>query len=198
MKAGSIKPPYSLVLASNSPRRKDFIQSLGWAYTLRMAEVDESYPDGLKAGEITDYIAVKKAIPLKDKLEKNEILLTADTLVWSSDHVLGKPMNAEHARDMLCQMSGQWHEVITSVALTTPDQQTVFHQSTQVKFAELSLGEIDAYLDSGQALDKAGAYGIQDWIGLIGIEQINGSYSNVVGLPTALLYQTMKTLGYIA
>jgi len=107
-------------------------------------------------------------------------------------------MNTEHARDMLCQMSGQWHEVITSVALTTLDQQTVFHQSTQVKFAELSLGEIDAYLDSGQALDKAGAYGIQDWIGLIGIEQINGSYSNVVGLPTALLYQTMKTLGYIA
>jgi len=198
MKAGSIKPPYSLVLASNSPRRKDFIQSLGWAYTLRMAEVDESYPDGLKAWEITDYIAVKKASPLKDKLEKNEILLTADTLVWSSDHVLGKPMNTEHARDMLCQMSGQWHEVITSVALTTQDQQTVFHQSTQVKFAELSLGEIDAYLDSGQALDKAGAYGIQDWIGLIGIEQINGSYSNVVGLPTALLFQTMKTLGYIA
>lgn len=198
MKVGSIKSPYTLVLASNSPRRKEFLNSLGWAYTLRIAEVDESYPEGLKAGAITDYIAVKKAGPLRDGLKKNEILLTADTLVWSSDHVLGKPMNTDHARDMLLQMSGQWHEVITSVALTTQDQQTVFHQSTQVKFAELSSNEIDAYVSSGQALDKAGAYGIQDWIGLIGIEEINGSYSNVVGLPTALLYQNMKSLGYIA
>ena len=198
MEAGSIIAPYTLVVATNSPRRQAFIRSMGWSYTLRVSEVDESYPIELQAGSITDYIAVKKAIPLKDGLGKHEILLTADTLVWSSGQVLGKPSHAQHAVEMLTQMSGQWHQVITSVALTTQHHQTVFHQITKVKFGMLSPDEIAHYVASDQAMDKAGAYGIQDWIGLVGIEEIKGSYTNVVGLPTALLYQKMKSLGYIA
>jgi septum formation protein len=183
-----------IVLGSSSPRRKQFFQEMNIPIEIRIQEVDESYPKKLQEGDITEFIAIKKAKPLLDTLNKNEVLITSDTLVSFLGEPLGKPSNNEEAFEMLLRMSGKWHRVYTSVCFSTTKEQIVETVCTDVKFMDLSLKDIQYYVDNFTPLDKAGAYGIQEWIGLVGIEQIKGSYTNVVGLPTAVVYKTLTKL----
>ena len=186
---------YKIILASGSPRRqqffKDFDLSRNFGMEVRLKEVDEIYPDDLKAEEITNFLAELKAKAFDGELAKNEVLVTSDTLVWLNGKALGKPKDYEDAFQMLQQLANQTHEVITSVCLKSIDKTEVFHCVTKVTFANLSDEAIKYYLDNYQPFDKAGSYGIQDWIGLIGISKIEGSYTNVVGLPTEMLFQKL-------
>lgn len=182
---------YTLVLGSGSPRRQQFLKEMGLDFEVRLKDVDEVYPEHLQAGDISDYLAVLKASAHKNTLSKKEILITSDTVVWHKGRSLAKARDASEARSMLKTLSNDWHEVITSVCFTTLHSQKTVRQTTQVKFKNLSNGEIDHYIKNYQPFDKAGAYGIQEWIGLIGIEEIRGSYTNVVGLPTQLVYSTL-------
>ncbi len=183
-----------IVLGSSSPRRKQFFLEMNIPVEIRTQDVDESYPEKLQEGDITEFIAIKKAAPLLDSLKDNEILITSDTLVWHNDKPLGKPSSKEDAFDMLLSLSGKWHSVYTSVCFSSTKEQIVETTCTDVKMMDLTLEDIQYYIDEFSPLDKAGAYGIQEWIGLIGIEQIKGSYTNVVGLPTALVYKTLTKL----
>ncbi|WP_298479924.1 Maf-like protein [uncultured Maribacter sp.] len=185
---------YKIILASGSPRRQQFFKDLHIPFEIRLKEVDEIYPDSLKAAEISDYLAVLKASPLKDELVENEILITSDTVVWHNMESLAKASNGNEAYEMLRKLSGEWHQVITSVCFTTSEKQTIVNHTTKVKFKELSDKEIWYYIDNYKPFDKAGAYGIQEWIGLIAIEKIEGSYTNVVGLPTQVVYDTINKL----
>lgn len=180
-----------MVLGSGSPRRQQFLKEMGLDFEVRLKDVDEVYPEHLQAGDISDYLAVLKASAHKNTLSKKEILITSDTVVWHKGRSLAKARDASEARSMLKTLSNDWHEVITSVCFTTLHSQKTVRQTTQVKFKNLSNGEIDHYIKNYQPFDKAGAYGIQEWIGLIGIEEIRGSYTNVVGLPTQLVYSTL-------
>lgn len=167
---------------------------MGLEFEVRLKTVEEVYPKNLKGSEISNYLAELKAEPFKESLSTNEIVITSDTVVWHKDKSLAKASNATAAYEMLKTMSGDWHEVITSVCFTTIDSQKTAHQITQVKFKKLADDEIHFYIDAFKPYDKAGAYGIQEWIGLIGIEEIRGSYPNVVGLPTHLVYQTLTNM----
>ena len=182
---------HQLVLASASPRRQQFFREMGLEFEIRLKPVEEVYPKELKGSAISDYLAELKASALKETLFPNEILITSDTVVWHNHKSLAKAKDAEEAFTMLNTLSGDWHEVITSVCFTTKDLQKTVHSTTQVKFRELTHAEIHFYIENYKPFDKAGAYGIQEWIGLIGIEKIDGSYANVVGLPTHLLYETL-------
>ncbi|WP_394749275.1 Maf family nucleotide pyrophosphatase [Spongiimicrobium salis] len=182
---------YHVILASGSPRRQQFFKELGIPFEVRLKPIDEIYPPNLKAHEISDYLALLKANAFKAELKDKDILITSDTVVWHKGHSLAKPMNSEEAHRMLRTLSNDWHAVITSVCFSTSTMQKVVHQSTRVKFKALSDEEIRFYIDTYSPYDKAGGYGIQDWIGLIGIEEIQGTYSNVVGLPTNLVYKTL-------
>lgn len=186
--------PFKLILGSASPRRKELLLALGYNFEIQTQAGEEDYPPSLRHHEITDYLAIKKARELTSGLSASELLLTADTIVWQDQSVLGKPKNLDEARDTLIQLSGKWHEVITSVCFTTPTFSKVYHEVTRVQFGVLTLSVINNYLESGNPLDKAGAYGIQEWIGLVGVTSIEGSYTNVVGLPTALVYNTLQNL----
>lgn len=185
---------YRIILGSSSPRRQEFLKQLGIPFDIRPSEVDEIYPPELKGSEISDYLACLKANGLKDTLSKNEILITSDTVVWHKDTYLGKPENEKQAFLMLRSMSGDWHKVITSVCFTYHKDQKLVRSSTEVKFSYLTDDEIWYYIKESKPFDKAGGYGIQDWIGLIGIEEIKGSYTNVVGLPTQLVYKTLTEM----
>jgi septum formation protein len=180
---------HRLILASGSPRRQQFFTDLGFDFEIRLREIEEIYPADLKAQEITDYLAVLKSTAFEGELEIGDILVTSDTIVWHNGIALGKPKNFDDAVAMLCAISGATHEVFTSVCLKTTEAITVFHDVTKVTFGSLSDDEIHYYLETFKPFDKAGAYGIQDWIGLIGISKIEGSYTNVVGLPTEKLYR---------
>ena len=182
---------YTLILASGSPRRQQFFKDLNLPFKVSVKDVEEVYPDTLKGAEIADYLALLKASAQKESLQEKEILITSDTVVWLSNESLAKPANPKQAYTMLRKLSGVWHNVITSVCFTTPEKQVVVNHTTRVKFKDLSDQEIWHYIDNYSPLDKAGAYGIQEWIGLIGIEEIQGSYTNVVGLPTQLVYNTL-------
>ncbi len=182
---------HQLVLASASPRRQRFFRDMGLDFEIRLKPVEEVYPKELKGSAISDYLAELKASAFKETLSPNEILVTSDTVVWHNNKSLAKAKNAEEAFTMLKTLSGDWHEVITSICLTAKDVQKTVHSTTQVKFRELKHEEIHFYIENYKPFDKAGAYGIQEWIGLIGIEKIEGSYANVVGLPTHLLYETL-------
>ena len=160
-------------------------------FEIRVKSVEESYPEHLEGGDISDFLAKLKAEPLKESLSSKDILLTSDTVVWHNNKSLAKASNEIEAADMLETMSGDWHQVITSVCFTTTEVQKIVRQVTEVKFAKLSRKEIDHYISTFKPYDKAGAYGIQEWIGLVGIEEIRGSYTNVVGLPTQLVYTTL-------
>jgi septum formation protein len=186
--------PFNLILGSASPRRKALLHDLGYAFELRTQSGDETYPDNLMHHEITDYLAQKKANELRHTLSKNELLLTADTIVWHRKKVLEKPYNDDHAKETLLKLSGNWHEVITSVCFSTISTIKVVHDITKVRFRNLTPSMIDTYFKLGNPMDKAGAYGIQEWIGLAGVISIKGSYTNVVGLPTALVYETLENL----
>ena len=185
----------NIILASGSPRRQQFFKEMDLHYTIRLKEIEEIYPENLKAEEITNFLAELKANAFENELKENDVLVTSDTIVWLNGKALGKPKDYEDAFKMLQQLANQTHEVITSVCLKSIDKTDVFHCVTKVTFTNLSDEAIRYYLDNYQPFDKAGSYGIQDWIGLIGISKIEGSYTNVVGLPTEMLFQ--KLMNYV-
>ena len=178
---------YSIILASGSPRRQQFLKDLGIDYTIKLREVEEIYPSTLKGVEITDYLAELKSSSFDD-LKKNEILITSDTIVWLENKAIGKPKDRKGAINILKSISGKKHEVMTSICLKTIDSIKIVNDITQVYFKILTQEEIEYYLDTFEPYDKAGAYGIQDWIGYIGVEKIEGSFFNVMGLPVHKLY----------
>lgn len=181
----------NIILASGSPRRQQFFKEMDLHYTIRLKEIEEIYPEHLKAEEITNFLAELKANAFENDLKENDILVTSDTIVWLKGKALGKPKDYNYAFKMLQELSNQTHEVITSVCLKSLDKTEVFHCVTKVTFSDLSDEAIRYYLDNYKPFDKAGSYGIQDWIGLIGISKIEGSYTNVVGLPTEILFQKL-------
>ncbi len=179
---------YKIILASGSPRRQQFFTDLDFQFEIRLKEIEEIYPDHLKAEEITNYLAELKAKAFDESLANDELLITSDTIVWHNDKALGKPKDYDDAFQILKSLSNSTHEVITSVCFKTIEQIEVIHEVTKVTFSDLSDEQIHYYLKKYQPFDKAGAYGIQEWIGLIGISKIEGSYTNVVGLPTEKVY----------
>lgn len=185
---------YTIILASGSPRRKKFFEEMELDFEIRLQPVNEVYPKNLKGAEISDYLSELKAKPFKKTIQPNEIVITSDTVVWYKGESLAKASTKREAREMLQRLSGDWHEVITSVCFTTDKKQYTKNSSTLVKFKELEPEEIEHYISNYKPFDKAGAYGIQEWIGLIGIEEIRGSYSNVVGLPTQMVYETLRAI----
>lgn len=183
---------YKVILASNSPRRKKLLAGLGVDYEVRtLPDVDESYPETLQGADIPLYIAKEKADAYVAMMQPGELMITADTIVWLDGKVLGKPRDREDALQMLRTMSGRTHEVFTGVCITTTDWQRSFTAQTEVRFATLSEEEIAYYVDNFQPMDKAGAYGVQEWIGFIGVENISGSYYNIMGLPVQKLYREL-------
>lgn len=186
---------YKVILASGSPRRRELMAGLGVNYEVRiLPDVDESYPDTLQGEEIPLYIAKEKADAYIPMMQPNELIITADTIVWLDGKVLGKPRDREDALQMLRTMSGRTHEVFTGVCITTTDWQRSFTAQTEVRFATLSEDEIIYYVDNFKPMDKAGAYGVQEWIGFIGVENISGSYYNIMGLPVQRIYNELKRL----
>ncbi|MBT8304590.1 MAG: septum formation protein Maf [Bacteroidia bacterium] len=185
---------YHIILASGSPRRHKFFHDLNIEFEVHLKPIKEEYPDRLKHFEITNYLAQLKSLPFLDELADNDILITSDTIVWHENKALGKPRTLDEAFDMLRSMSGKTHEVITSVCLRAKNYQKTVYDITKVTFKEFSDEEITYYVDNYDMMDKAGAYGIQDWIGLIGVTKLEGSYFNVMGLPTHLLYKTLMDI----
>ncbi|MCF8452762.1 MAG: Maf family nucleotide pyrophosphatase [Pedobacter sp.] len=184
-------PP--IILASKSPRRQELLKLMGFDFQVVLREVDESYPPGLSPSEIAVYISEKKARAF-DLLIENEIVITADTIVSLDGNILGKPENEDHAFEMISELSGKRHDVITGVSLLKDHKLSSFYELTEVFFKEISAEQIRYYINTCQPMDKAGAYGIQEWIGLVAVDRINGSYSNVVGLPTHRLYDELCKL----
>lgn len=184
---------YRLLLASRSPRRMELLREAHIPYeSYFKEEVDETYPEGLEPVEIALYLARLKALPYLNDLHSRDVLITADTIVVLDGRILGKPTNREAAVAMLKDLSGRPHEVITGVCLTSTESQALFSESTMVWFDELESREIEEYIDAFEPYDKAGSYGIQEWIGYMGIHRIEGSYSNVMGLPVQRLYRELK------
>ena len=185
---------YHIILASGSPRRQQFFKDLGLQFEIKVKPIKEEYPSRLRHFEISDYLAQLKALPFKSELNANDLLITSDTIVWHNNKALGKPTSETEAFFMLSALSGSTHEVITSVCFTRKAYQKTVNSISKVTFKELSREEIEHYIKTYKPFDKAGAYGIQEWIGLIGITRIEGSYFNVVGLPTDLVYNTLNNL----
>ena len=181
-----------LILASASPRRQALMQELGFSITVDPRPVEEIYPESLQAAEIAEFLSQLKAEPFNPT--PDQIVITSDTVVWHNGQSLAKAQDEEEARRMLHALSGDWHEVISGLCITTATGQLVSSETTRVKFSELKEEEIAYYLSAYKPYDKAGAYGIQEWIGMIGIEKIEGSYFNVVGLPVRLLYSQLEAL----
>ncbi|HSI69497.1 MAG TPA: Maf family nucleotide pyrophosphatase [Gillisia sp.] len=185
---------HHIILASGSPRRHQFLKELNIPFIVRTKPVKEIYPENLQREEITNYLAKLKAEVFLKEIKDNEILITSDTIVWHEGEALGKPATTSEAFKMLESLSGKTHEVISSVTFTTNDIQETVSNSTKVTFKKLTKAEIDHYIINYHPLDKAGAYGIQEWIGLIGITRVEGSYFNVVGLPTHLVYKCLTEI----
>ena len=184
---------YDIILASNSPRRKELLQRLGLPFKVRtLFGVDESFPENLRGEDIALYIARKKAEAYKSSMSSNELLITADTIVCLDGVVMGKPYGAENAKTILRQLSGRVHQVITGVTVLTQVKRESFAVTSHVKFANVTEDEIDYYVDNYLPFDKAGAYGIQEWFGLVAVEELRGSYFNVMGLPVQRLYTVLK------
>lgn len=184
---------YNIVLASNSPRRKELLSGLDLQFTVNvMADIDESYPDTLAPSVVPVYLAEKKAEAYLITLQDNDLLITADTVVCTETEILGKPASKEEAVEMLRKLSGKEHQVVTGVAVTTTNKIESFAAVTSVLFDVLSDEEIEYYVEKYRPYDKAGSYGIQEWIGYIGVKSINGSYFNVMGLPVQKLYTVLK------
>ena len=185
---------YEIILASQSPRRIKFFNELDIKFRSIKLDFDESYPNNLNAEQITDFIANKKASYYSEILNKNTIVITSDTIVWLNGKAIGKPKNNKNAKEILLTLSGKTHKVITSFCIKTLESKKIINETTEVTFKHLTEKEIDFYISNNKVLDKAGAYGIQDWIGYIGIININGTYNNVMGLPTHLLYKELMNL----
>ena len=185
---------YKIILASGSPRRQQFFKDLDLDFEIRIREIDEVYPKNLEKEQITNYLAELKSKAFDGKIAENEIIITSDTLVWLDGKILSKPANYQDAFDILKSISNKTHHVFTSVCFAINETKTTIFDETKVTFKELTDLEIHYYLENYKPFDKAGAYGIQEWIGLIGIIKIEGSYSNVVGLPTEKVYEFLNKL----
>ena len=182
-----------IILASQSPRRKELLKNLGYDFTAVSLNTDEDYPPELKAQEITEFLAKKKSLHF-GRVAENTVVITADTIVWLDGEALGKPETEKDAKKMLRNLSGKTHYVYTSVGFTTSVDFQVFTDTAEVYFSELSEEEIEFYVQNFNVLDKAGAYGIQDWIGLAKIDRIKGSYFTIMGFPTHLVYKYLNSL----
>lgn len=185
---------YRLILASGSPRRQQFFRDLDLDFEIRLKEIEEIYPKELQREEITNYLALLKADAFDGELQENEILITSDTIVWHNNKALGKPKKTEDAFEMLQSLSNSTHEVITSVCFKNKNESKVLHETTKVSFCKLSDKSIRYYIEKYKPFDKAGAYGIQEWIGFVGVSKIEGSYANVMGLPTDKVYAFLNDL----
>ena len=186
---------YKYILASNSPRRKELLAGLGLDFEVRVIDgIDESYPETLPAAEVAQDMAEKKAAAYKPTLQKDELIITADTVVIVGDDILGKPHDAADAVRMLREISGRTHQVTTGVSLLTATSQRSFSVTTDVTFKQLTDDEIQHYVSHYRPFDKAGAYGIQEWIGYIGVTGLNGSYYNVMGLPVQRIYTELQNM----
>lgn len=185
---------YTIILASGSPRRQQFFKDLDLDFEIRLKDIEEVYPPELKAVEITDFLAELKASAFDGELKENEILVTSDTIVWHQNKALGKPKNAQEAFEMIKSMSNATHEVFTSVCFKTNSTSTVINDVTKVTFNDLSDESILYYIENYKPYDKAGAYGIQEWFGFMAVAKVEGSYTNVMGLPTAKVYEYLSTL----
>lgn len=184
---------YKIILASNSPRRRELLAGLGIEFEVRVLPgIDESYPASMPAAETAEYIAGKKAAAYRQVMADDELVITADTVVIVGDEVLGKPADTQMAAQMLRKLSGRTHQVMTGVCMTTSEQTVSFSVKTDVTFKQLAEDEIEYYIKKYQPLDKAGAYGIQEWIGYIGCTGLNGSYYNVMGLPVQRIYTELQ------
>ena len=184
---------YNVILASKSPRRQQFFKDLDIDFTIQLKEVEEIYPNELKGIAITDFLADLKSKPFTG-LNQNDLLITSDTIVWLNNKALGKPKDEKEAFSMLRELSGSKHQVITSISIKSKDFQKIVNDTTDVYFKELSDDEINYYIKNYHPYDKAGAYGIQEWIGFIAIDKMEGSYFNVAGLPVHKLYKELMSL----
>lgn len=184
---------YKVLLASNSPRRKELLQGIDVDFEIKvLPNIDESYPSSLPVEEVAEFIAEKKASSYTNNLKEDELLITADTVVILDGAIFGKPNNKEEAKKMLTALSGKAHRVISGVSLASIEKQISFSVTSEVLFSELTSEEIEYYIDRYSPFDKAGSYGIQEWIGYIGVEHLSGSYFNIMGLPIQRLYQELK------
>lgn len=184
---------YNIILASNSPRRKELLSGLNIPYEIKtLPDIDESYPDNLTGEDIAIYIAKEKANAYLDQLDDKTLLITADTIVLLDGKVYGKPSDETDAKQMLRDLSGKTHQVITGVCITTKNKQVSFGVSSEVRFSKLDDDEIEYYVSNYKPFDKAGAYGVQEWIGYVAVEYISGSYFNIMGLPIQRLYRELK------
>lgn len=184
---------YRIILASGSPRRKELLKGLGIIFEVVVdKDIDESFPANLPVTEVATYLAQKKADHYKARITENQLIITADTVVISNNTILNKPANRPEAIEMLLTLSGRTHQVETGVCITTVNKQQAFKSVSDVTFCNLTQHEIEFYVDNYRPFDKAGSYGIQEWIGYIGVEKINGSYFNVMGLPVQKLYRELK------
>ena len=190
----TILKDYKIILASGSPRRQQFFKDLDLDFEIRLKEIEEVYPPNLREEDITDYLAVLKSDAFEGELKDREILITSDTIVWHENKALGKPKDDQDAFAMLKSLSNKTHKVITSVCFKTKDKVEVISDTTQVTFKDLSDAQIQYYLDKYQPYDKAGSYGIQEWIGFVGVSKIDGSYANVMGLPVDKVYDYLSKL----
>lgn len=185
-------PKYNYILASKSPRRQELLHSLGIEFQVKIKNVEENFPEGLAKTEIPVYLAGLKAKPFLEELTEYDLLITADTIVWLNDKVLEKPLDRNESILMLQQLSDQEHEVISGVFLSSKNKQKSFYSVSKVRFKKLSKSEIEFYVSQFRPYDKAGSYGIQEWIGFIGITHIEGSFYNVMGLPIQKLYEEIQ------
>lgn len=184
---------YKVLLASNSPRRRELLQRLGIDFEIKvLPDIDETYSSSMPVNEVAEFIAQKKAKSYTDKLKEDELLITADTVVILDNTILGKPADAKEATEMLNKLSGKTHKVITGVCLVSTKKEVSFSVASEVQFAELSHEEIAHYIINYSPFDKAGSYGIQEWIGYIGVKHLSGSYYNIMGLPIQRLYCELK------
>lgn len=187
---------YKLILASASPRRQQLMKDAGFTFEVWLKNVEEKYPQELHWENVPEYLSKVKASAFREELKADEVLITADTVVCIHDRILGKPADRKEAISMLQELSGNRHLVVTGVSVTTRTKQLSFSSRTDVFFKHLSNEEIEFYVDTYKPFDKAGAYGIQEWIGYIGIERIEGSFYNVMGLPIQKLYETLRKLQF--
>ncbi|KAB1159504.1 septum formation protein Maf [Tenacibaculum aiptasiae] len=185
---------YNIILASNSPRRQQLLKDLDIDFEIRTKEIEEIYPSELLGTEITDFLADLKSKPFIDELNENDLLITSDTIVWFNNKALGKPKNYDEAFHMLKELSNNTHQVITSICLSGKEHKHILNDTTIVTFKELTDDEINYYINTYKPFDKAGAYGIQEWIGKIGITKLEGSYFNVMGFPVHKLYKELINL----
>lgn len=183
---------YNFILGSNSPRRSEILKEMGLDFKIIASNIDETIPKGMKNKNVPIYLAKEKANFLFKELNENEILITADTIVLMNDEIITKPSNKKDAKDILQKISNNKHEVITGICITSNSNQHSFSSKTEVFFNKISNSEIEYYLEKFKPYDKAGSYGIQEWLGLISVRKIIGSYTNVVGLPSSELYQELN------